>query len=315
MNRSIRRLAYLIGAGVAAALIASCGGDDDNDEGPTAGAAAVPQDVTTVKNGLYVITGALDNTTVVVGSDSLIVIDDQFAPRYQSIADKIRTLSDKPVRYLINTHFHGDHTGGNVQFRQHGAEIVAHANVGARLSNPPPIDPVSGQPNAPAPADALPTVSYGGTTAFVGIGGVTAELVHPATPAHTDGDTIVILQAANVIASGDIVGNHYPNIDLSVGGGIDGMIAGVDLIIGRMDNDTKVIPGHGPVLSKADVVAYRGMLQTARDRIAKAKASGMSESQVVAANLLADLDNPWKSAGPGAAVSAQFPGNVYRSLP
>ena len=174
---------------------------------------------------------------------------------------------------------------------------------------------MSGHPVAPTPPEFLPNVAYTGDTSVVRIAGVEADLVHPPS-GHTDGDTIVIFKSANVVATGDLTGTFYPNIDLGVGGGIDGVIAAVNLIIGLLDDNTKVIPGHGPVMSKSQVVAYRDMLKTARERIANAKYRGMTEREVVQANLLTDLDAQWKSAtGPGALVSERFPGVVYRSLP
>ena len=129
------------------------------------------------------------------------------------------------------------------------------------------------------------------------VGGVTADLVHPA-PAHTDGDSIVFWRAADVISTGDIVGSAaYPNIDVAVGGGIDGMIAGATYVIDHSDANTKIVPGHGPVTDRAGVMAYRAMLQTARDRIAKAKADGQTEDQVATGTLLAGLDTKWKPPG------------------
>jgi cyclase len=273
--------------------------------------APAPEQVKDLGRGVYVITGALDNTTVVVGPTGLIVVDDQFAPRYPAIMEKISAISPKPIIYLINTHYHGDHTGSNAQFRQHGVRILAHANVAARLRNPPP-DPITGRPAPPAPPEAIPEVTYSGVGTTINAGGITAELVHPA-PAHTDGDSVVIFPAQDLILTGDLTGNHYPNIDVAVGGGIDGTLRAVDMIIARCGEHTRVVPGHGPVLTKADVIRYRAMLQTARDRIAKAKAGGMSESQVMVVGLLADLDPIWKLAS--NASSSRFPINVYRSLP
>jgi cyclase len=273
--------------------------------------APVPQQVKGLGRGVYVITGALDNTTVVVGPTGLIVVDDQFAPRYPAIMEKISAISTKPIIYLINTHYHGDHTGSNAQFRQHGVRILAHANVAARLRNPPP-DPITGRPAPPAPPEAIPEVTYSGDGTTINAGGLTAELVHPA-PAHTDGDSVVIFPVQDLILTGDLTGNHYPNIDVAVGGGINGTLRAVDMIIARCGKHTRVVPGHGPVLTKADVIRYRAMLQTARDRIAKAKVAGMSESQVMAADLLADLDPIWKLTT--NASSSRFPINVYRSLP
>ncbi len=270
----------------------------------------VPELVSQVRANVWVITGALNNTTVIAGKTGLIIIDTQFTPRYPAIAARIAEVSPLPVKAVINTHYHYDHTGGNAQFRRAGALIVAHGNVVRRMRAPPP-NPVTGLPDSPAPADALPTEIYAGPFHSFTAGGETVRLFHPA-PAHTDGDTVIILSQENVIASGDIVGNHYPNIDVAVGGGILGTIRAVDQIIGMMNERTRLIPGHGPVLGRAEVIAFRTMLQSACDRIAKAKRAGMSEQQVASAGLLADLDPRWKGANP---LSARFPINVYRSLP
>lgn len=272
--------------------------------------AVVTETVVDLGRGVYVVTGALNNTTVIVGSTGLIVIDTQFAPRFPAISARIAAISSKPIVEVINTHYHYDHTGGNAAFRRAGAKIVAQVNVAKRMQAPP-ADPLTGLPDTPAAADALPTDSYVGDGATRRAGGVDYRLIHPA-PAHTDGDSIVVLAAQDVVATGDIVGNHYPNIDVAVGGGIDGMIRAVDLILGLVTDSTRVIPGHGPVLARPDVVAYRTMLQTARDRIARAKAAGMTEEQVMAANLLADLDARWKGPSP---MANRFPINIYRSLP
>jgi cyclase len=204
--------------------------------------APAPEQVKDLGRGVYVITGALDNTTVVVGPTGLIVVDDQFAPRYPAIMEKISAISPKPIIYLINTHYHGDHTGSNAQFRQHGVRILAHANVAARLRNPPP-DPITGRPAPPAPPEAIPEVTYSGVGTTINAGGITAELVHPA-PAHTDGDSVVIFPAQDLILTGDLTGNHYPNIDVAVGGGIDGTLRAVDMIIARCGEHTRVVPGH-----------------------------------------------------------------------
>lgn len=270
----------------------------------------VPETVADLGRGVHVITGAMNNTTVVEGPRGLIVIDTQFAPRYPAIAARIAAISAKPVLYVVNTHYHYDHTGGNAQFHAHGARIFAHANVAPRMAAPP-VNPLTGLPDAPASPDALPTVHYATAQRSMRLGGVAVRLIHPAS-AHTDGDTVLVLSGRDVVATGDIVGNHYPNIDVAVGGRIDGVIGATTAIIALLDDRTRVVPGHGPVLGKADVIAYRDMLQTARDRIARAKAAGMTEPQMLAANLLADLDPRWKGSNP---MANRFPINVYRSLP
>ena len=312
MHTTSRKLGIL-GLAFSVTLLCACALPSVPPAGPPT-ADSPAQAVADLGHGIYVLSAARNNTTLIVGNDALVVIDNQFTSRFPRIWETIRAISPKPIRYVINTHYHNDHTGGNAEFRKQGIDVIAHRNVVTRLANPP-LDPVSGHPVAPTPPEFLPNVAYTGDTSVVRIAGVEADLVHPPS-GHTDGDTIVIFKSANVVATGDLTGTFYPNIDLGVGGGIDGVIAAVNLIIGLLDDNTKVIPGHGPVMSKSQVVAYRDMLKTARERIANAKYRGMTEREVVQANLLTDLDAQWKSAtGPGALVSERFPGVVYRSLP
>ena len=268
----------------------------------------VEEQVTDLGHNIYAMTGAGGNTTVAVGTDGIIVVDTQFAPLYDKIKAKIASLSPLPVKYVILTHYHGDHTGGAEGFAKDGAILVSTAQLAVRMKAPPPG--ANGQPGTPAPDDAIPKQTYSGGSYQVKIGGVTADLVHT-PPGHTDGDSIVFWRAENVISTGDLASSaSYPNIDVAVGGGIDGMIAGASYIIDHSDANTKIVPGHGPVTDRAGVMAYRAMLQTARDRIAKAKADGQTEDQVANGTLLADLDAKWK---PGPAPS-RFPRLVYESV-
>ena len=273
--------------------------------------SAVEEKSTDLGKGLYEITGAGGNTTIAVGSNGIIVVDTQFAPLYDKLRAKITSISDKPILYVINTHYHGDHTGGNAPFfTKDNAVIVAHPNVITRMQNPAPG--ADGQPGTPAAAEALPNAPYPGNGTILDAGSITALLQHPAN-AHTDGDTIVIFLAADVIATGDTVSSaSYPNIDVAAGGSIDGMIAAANFVIANCDRKTKIVPGHGPLTDKEGVTDYRDMLKTARDRIAKAKAGGMTEQQVIDAHLLTDLDKRW--AAPNSPMSARFPVNIYRSL-
>lgn len=269
----------------------------------------VEEQATPLGHDMFAITGAGGNTTVAVGSDAVIVVDTQYAPLYDRLKAKIAEVSGgKPIRYVIDTHYHGDHTGGNASFAHDGAVLVAHENVGKRLANP--LQGMNGQTPPPAPAEAMPKENYSTDTHQVKIAGVTVDLVHPA-PAHTDGDSFVFWKAANVISTGDIVGSaSYPNIDVASGGGIDGMIAAVDYLLAHSDANTRIVPGHGPVFDRAGLMGYRQMLATARERIAKAKASGMSEQQVADAHLLTDLDAKWNSSG----GPSRFPRLVYQSV-
>ena len=269
--------------------------------------------VTDLGHGMYMLTGThAGNITLAVGSDGVIAVDTQFAQYYPDIKAKIRSITRLPVKYAIDTHYHADHSSGNESFHKDGTILVAHANVANRLKNPPPG--ADGKPGTPAPAGAIPTHLYTGDSTTLSIPGVTANLLHP-KPAHTDGDTVVIFPAVDVISTGDIVGsNNYPNIDVAVGGSIDGMIAGADFIIAHCGTKTIVVPGHGPVTNRAGVIAYRNMLMTARQIVAKAKAGGMTEKQVMDGHLLASLDAKWTGIK-GSSTPKMFPVLIYRSIP
>ena len=266
---------------------------------------------TDLGHGLTALAGTGGNITLAVGSDAIIMVDTEYAPLHDKINAKVKEISPLPIHFVIDTHYHGDHTGGNQAFAHDGAILVAHENVKQRLMNPPPG--ANGQPGTPAPKDALPVQTYNGQGTEVKIAGQRAELVHLA-PAHTDGDTIVFWPDANVISTGDIVSSaSYPNIDVAVGGGIDGMISAVDFIIDHADARTKIVPGHGPVTDRAGVIRYRKMLKTARDLVASAKKKGMTEDQVQKADLLAPLNKDWLPAGQSAPPRFQL--LVYRSVP
>jgi glyoxylase-like metal-dependent hydrolase (beta-lactamase superfamily II) len=231
----------------------------------------------------YMLEGAGGNVTVAVGTDGVIMVDAQFAPMHDKLKAAIAKITDKPVKYLINTHYHGDHTGGNAAFGKEGVIIVAHQNLKNRLANPPAG--ANGQIPAAAPAEALPKEVYTDKTT-VSTGGRTAQITH--IEAHTDTDSVVYFPNANVLAIGDTGGaNRYPNIAL--GGSIDGMIQGVGSYIAIANDQTKIVPGHGRLADKADLVAYRDMLVSIKDRVSKLKTEGKSADEAVAAKPLADL--------------------------
>ena len=260
-------------------------------------------------NRIYVLQGEGGNITVAVGDDGAIVVDSQFAPLYGKIKAAIAALTSKPVRYLVITHFHRDHTGGAEAFGRDGAIIVAHENVKERMA--------SGTRNGltanvvpPAPAVALPQQTYKDTTT-VHLQGRAAEL-HYSANVHTDGDTYVYFPDANVLVTGDIVFfGRYPNIDFAYGGSIDGMIRGVDELLNFAGESTTIVPGHGPVGTKVMMRDYREMLVVARDRIQKLKAAGKSEDEVVAARPNADYDAKF---GLDERSNGNFMRVVYRSL-
>lgn len=259
----------------------------------------------------WMLEGRGGNITVIAGDDGVIIVDTQFAPLHDKIKAAVAKLSPQPIRYVVDTHYHGDHTGGNQGFWLDGAVVVAQTNLAKAMARAT-TNPLSGVVTPPAPMAAQPARTYGARMTLT-VRGRSAELVHM-PKAHTAGDTAVWLRDANVLAAGDIVsvGARYPFVDVDDGGGIDGTISAVDAYLKRANANTKIVPGHGPVMSRADLVSYRALLADARSAVAKLKASGMSEEQVVAAKpLAADVQG---RAGASDAQSATFTQVIYRSV-
>jgi len=215
----------------------------------------------------------------------------------------------RPVTRLINTHWHFDHTGGNVYFGSGGVTIIAQENVKKQLSTMHDV-PFVGLRDGHYPEQALPTVTYS-SSMVLGQGSQRLTLANYG-PAHTDGDTIIYIRPANVVVVGDIFSNAlYPIIDLTSGGSIDGMILSVDRILAQTDERTKVVPGHGPVATRADVQAYRDMLAQVRQRIQKLIAAGKTMDEVVALAPAKDFDAKW---GSGYVTPDVFTKIVFSSL-
>jgi cyclase len=264
---------------------------------------------TDLGHGTYMLEGEGGNMTVAVGGDGVIMVDGEFAPLHDKIKAAIEKVTNLPIKYLVNTHFHGDHTGGNALFHKDGATVVANVNVRTRLAAGT-TNGLTGAKTPPVETDALPTQTYDDRTTLK-VKGRVALLGHPKN-AHTDGDTYVLFRDADVLATGDVFTNgRYPNIDFANGGNIKGMIAGAETYLGLVDAKTKIVPGHGPLASKADLVAYLAMLTTARDRMAKLIKEGKSEADVVAAKPFADLDAKWALTD---QAGANFTRVVYHSL-
>jgi len=270
---------------------------------------AVQIKTTDLGNRTFMLEGEGGNIVVAVADDGVIMVDDQFAPLHDKIKSAIAKITQQPIRYLVLTHFHRDHTGGNEAFAKDGAIIVAQETVKARLATGTK-NGLTGNVVPPASPEALPKQTFKDTTTLR-LRGRTAELKHVAD-VHTDGDTYIYFPEANVLATGDIVTfGRYPNIDFAYGGNIDGMIRGVDVVLGAAKNDTKIVPGHGPLGTKAQVREYRRMLVDARDRVAKLKTAGRTEDQAVAAKPTADYDAKLHL---NAQQASNFVRVVYRSL-
>jgi glyoxylase-like metal-dependent hydrolase (beta-lactamase superfamily II) len=264
---------------------------------------------TDLGNRTYQLEGEGGNVVVAVGDDGVIMVDNMFGELAGKLKTAIANLTPQTVRYLVLTHFHRDHAGGNEAFAKDGVTIVAHEAIKTRLATGT-INRLTGTEVPPAPAIALPAQTFKDRMTLR-VRGRTADLrFHPDT--HSDGDTTIHFPDAKVFATGDIVFfGRYPNIDFAYNGSIDGMIKGVDEVLAFVTDDMKIVPGHGPAGTKAQIREYRQMLVDARDRVAKAIAAGMTEEQVVASKPNADYDAKLR-------VNAQQAGNfvrvVYRSL-
>lgn len=264
---------------------------------------------TDLGDGVYMMEGQGGNMTLATAKTGAILVDSEFAPLHDKIKAAIAAVTPQPVKYLVNTHFHGDHTGGNELFAKDGAIIVANIKVKTRLAKGT-ANFLTGAQNPPVPKGALPTNTYTHQLKL-SIPGRIAELRHPEN-AHTDGDTYVYFKSANVLATGDTFTNgRYPNIDVLNGGNIKGQIAAADTYLKLANDKTKIVPGHGPLADKAALSDYRAMLVTARDRMTKLVKEGKTEDEVLSAKPFADLDAKW---APNETAGKNFIRVVYASL-
>jgi len=240
---------------------------------------------------IYMLSGQGGNIGVCVGEDGVFLIDDQFAPLTPRILEEIRKVSEQPVRFVVNTHWHRDHTGGNENLGETGAIIVAHANVRKRMSEKQFMEALD-RTVEPSPKVALPVVTFDQSITFHW-NGETIEVVH-VQPAHTDGDSVIYFESANTVHAGDVFFNGtYPFIDTGSGGNLVGMIRGVEQILERCDGETRIIPGHGPLATRADLDRYHQMLTSVRARIEPMVRAGKSRDEVIAAKPTADFDADW----------------------
>jgi glyoxylase-like metal-dependent hydrolase (beta-lactamase superfamily II) len=236
-----------------------------------------------VAGNVSYIEGSGGNIGLFVGEDGVFLIDDQYAPLTERIVAAIRKISDEPIRFLVNTHMHPDHVGGNENFGKMGTLIFGHDNVRSQMA-------IAGYEQEP------PLVTFSDEMSFH----INGETVHVfKTPdAHTNGDSYIHFKGSNVIHTGDVYRTtSYPYVDTANGGSFLGTIKSYDLLIEIADADTKIVPGHGVVSNVADVRAFRDMLLVIRDRVGAAIAEGMSLEQIQAAGLTSEFDDRWDSGG------------------
>lgn len=245
---------------------------------------------TPLGHNAYMLEGQGGNMVVAVGNDGVIQVDGEFAPLHDKIAAAVAKVSGgKPVKYLINTHFHGDHTGGNENFAKDGIVVVAHQNLALRLEHGS-TNGMSGAKTAPSAKMGIPSKTYTTEGLQLMVDGQSAMVNHPAS-AHTDTDSYVYFPAANVIATGDTVstGERYVTIDYANGGSINGIISTVETYLKLGDDQTKYVPGHGALASKADIQKYHDMLVRVRDSVQAEIKAGKTEDQAVADKPLAPI--------------------------
>jgi cyclase len=258
---------------------------------------------------LTLLSGPGGNVVVLNGPEGKIVVDTFLAPAWPKLKETLDGLGNAPLKAVIDTHWHFDHTDNNAALHAAGATVLAHENTKKRMSEAHDL-PVLGLHFEPSPADALPQETFAGSHRLKGNG--EELMMQHFAPAHTDTDIYVLFEKANVIHMGDTFFNgFYPFIDSGTGGKISGMIAAADKILPLASKDTKIVPGHGPLGNKEDLTKYRELLVTARDRVQKLKTAGKTATEAVAEKPFADLDAVW---GKGLLNSDQFTQVVYLAL-
>lgn len=244
-----------------------------------------------VTDQIYMLAGKGGNIGLFIGDDGTFMIDDQFAPLTEKILAAISSVGGGHPKFLINTHYHGDHTGGNETLGKGGTLIFSHDNVRERLVQGSYIGAFQ-MKNAPMAREGLPVVTFAEEIRFH-LNGDTVHVYH-VPHAHTDGDSFIVFETANVIHAGDFFFNGlYPFIDVDHGGSLKGMINAVNEVLSHADGQTQIIPGHGPLADRGALIRYGEMLNTAYERLSKLKAAGTSVQEAVAAKPLADLEAAW----------------------
>ena len=263
---------------------------------------------TKLADNFYTFEGQGGTISALTGPDGVLLVDSQFAPLTDKLVAAIRAVSDRPIRFLVNTHVHGDHTGGNENFAKAGTLIFSRDQLRERLAHPEPAP--DGTPGKPAPAQALPVVTYDGPVT-IHVNGEDVQLL-PIRSAHTDGDTLVSFTRLDVLSVGDYIRTvGYPRADLRNGGSLKGLLAGLGETIGRAGPRTRIIPGHGPVTDRNGVIAQRDLILAVRDKVAALVQRGLTVEEVLAAKPTADYD---ASVPQGEQTAEQFVRWLYTEL-
>jgi cyclase len=241
---------------------------------------------TKVAGTVYMLEGAGGNIGVTIGNDGIVIIDDQYAPLAPKIKEAVASLSDKPIRFVLNTHWHGDHTGGNEYFGEM-APLVSHDNVRKRLAEG---SDTPGRKVEPAPPGALPVVTFNDRLT-IHLNGEEVRAIH-LPHAHTDGDSAVWFTDSNVLHMGDVLfSGLFPFIDIDSGGSVDGVLAAFDKVVATVPADVKVIPGHGPLSTLEDVQKAKAMILECRELVRAALAAGKTADQMKEERILAKHDS------------------------
>jgi cyclase len=260
-------------------------------------------------DSLTLLSGPGGNVVVLNGTDGKLMGDTFVQPAWPHLKDALAAIGNAPVKTVIDTHWHFDHSDNNAPLRAAGATLIAHENTKKRMSETHTLA-VLNLTFPPSPAEALPQQTFKQTHKMT-MNGETVSLVH-VPPAHTDSDIYIHFEKGNVLQCGDIFFNGmFPYIDDGTGGSLSGTIAGATTLLAAADNNTKIVPGHGPLGTKADLMKYRDMLTTVRDRLQKLKSSGKSVDEAVAAKPIDDLDPVW---GKGLFNAATFIQIAYPAL-
>lgn len=284
-------------------LSVSTNAHNQNDEGPQFSQ-------TKLSEKLYMLSGKGGNVAVSTGSDGLLLIDDDYVDMADKTRAAIKAISDQAVKFLINTHWHFDHTGGNEMLGDSGTIIVAHDNVRERLLSGGAIKAFN-MTVEPAKEKALPVVTFADSMSFHW-NNETIDVIHPSSSAHTDGDAVIFFKNDNVLHMGDLYFNNmYPFIDASSGGSMKGVIDSVTMLIEKIDDQTRIIPGHGALSNKSELIEYRNMLQAVYTKILALKNNGKTLEQVIAAKPSADFDEKWNG---GFLKADVWVGIIYTAI-